>query len=159
MRTLYLTIGFLGSGKSTWAKNFVEKHSDTKIVSADGFRTMLNGGYKYLVELDDIIDAFMIKTAAILLANGYDVIIDVGNLTKERRGTWMALSFDKLVAVLMPQKDKQWHLSNRLKKAHWHEQDEEFWDKIAERERKAFEPINENHFDEVIQVKEFEKEN
>ncbi|MHC4605240.1 MAG: hypothetical protein ACYS6W_18140 [Planctomycetota bacterium] len=27
-RTVYLTIGFLGSGKSTWAKKFAAEHPD-----------------------------------------------------------------------------------------------------------------------------------
>ena len=153
-KTLYLTIGFLGSGKSTWAKKFATQHPDTKIVSGDGFRTMLNGEYKYLVELDDIITESMRATALLLLTQGYNVIIDVGNLTEERRSTWMSLPASK-AAVFFPQKERQWHIDNRLKKPHWETVD---WDRIAEGERRAFEPPNTNDFDKVIYIKEWKDE-
>jgi len=111
---------------------------------------MLNGGYKYLVELDDIISASMVETIKHLLAGDYDVIVDVGNLTKERRSDWMEIPARK-VAVLLPQKDKQWHINNRLKKPHWNVD----WDKVATGERNAFEPIDENDFDEIMEIEEW----
>lgn len=152
--TVYFLIGFLGSGKSTWAKKFVSEHLNTKIVSPDGFREMLNGGYKYIVELDDIITQSTFDTAKNLLSGGYDVIVDCGNLTDDpdRRGKWKLLPTDRFVAVLFPQRDVQWHVNNRLKKPHWEEVD---WYKIAEGERRAFQPIEKKDFDEIIEVEEW----
>ncbi|MHC4464546.1 MAG: AAA family ATPase [Planctomycetota bacterium] len=153
-RTVYLTIGFLGSGKSTWAKKFAAEHPDTKIVSGDGFRTMLNGEYKYLVELDDIITESMRATALMLLQGGYNVIIDVGNLTEERRSSWMSLPYRK-VAIVLPKKDKTWHINNRLRKEH---RDDADWDKIAQGERDAYEWIDLMDYDSVVNVREWKDE-
>jgi predicted kinase len=156
-RTIYLTIGFLGSGKSTWAKKFAAEHPDTKIVSGDGFRTMLNGEYKYLVELDDIITSCMLVAGQELLWGGYDVIIDCGNLTRERRNPWLGLVWDnvKVVAVVFPSLSKEWHIANRLKNPHGEGKD---WDGIAQGERDAFEPIDEKDFDKVIYIEEWKDE-
>ncbi len=151
MNTVYMLHGMLGSGKSTWAKKYVKDHPDTKIVSADGFREMFNGEYAYIVELDDVITESMIAAADSLLAAGYNVIIDCGNLTKERRRPWMNLAGSK-IAVVMPCKELSWHVSNRLNKPHCCGKD---WNAIAEGERKSLEPFPISDFDHVIHVEEF----
>ena len=43
MKTLILLSGIPGSGKSTWAKNYLNEHPNTKIVSSDGIRVRLFG--------------------------------------------------------------------------------------------------------------------
>ena len=151
MLTMYILHGFIGSGKSTWARNFAKEHPDTKIVSADSFREMFNGEYKYLEELDDVISVSMRNTAYNLIANEYNVIIDCGNLSKERRNEWKGIYADK-IAVIFPHKDKEWHLKNRQEKPHWNTD----WDAVWESEHKSYEPINENEFDEVIYVEDWE---
>lgn len=154
-KTVYMTVGFLGSGKSTWAKQFVSTHKSAKIVSADMFRQMLNGQYEYHAELDDVITESMFDTAQHLLNHGYDVIIDCGNLTEDpdRRPKWRSLrNAKRFVAVVMPHKDIDWHVANRLKNPHWEGVD---WNAIAQGERDAFEPINESDYDEVVQVEKF----
>ena len=40
---IYTLVGTIGSGKSTWAKNFIETHPSTRIVCADDFRKMFYG--------------------------------------------------------------------------------------------------------------------
>lgn len=153
MRTVYLTIGFTGSGKSTYARDFIKYHPKTKIVSPDGFRKMLNGEYKYLVELDDVITQSTFDTAKNLLEAGYDVIIDCGNLTKaeDRRGKWKQLPADKFVAFLMPiHNPVDWYVKRRKKNPHWNEVD---WERIVEGEMRAFEPPTEDEFDEIIKIK------
>lgn len=152
IKKLYIPIGLWGSGKTTWAKNFVKENPDTKIVSADGFRLMLNGEYEYLVELDDIIDYCMIDTANNLLDNGYNVIIDVCNLTNERRKTWLAhIRTEWRIAVIFPHKSKEWHLNNRGQCPHRFESDEK-WSEMFDRQIKALEPVDENMFDEIIKI-------
>ena len=155
MTTLYITVGLLGSGKSTWAKKYVKQHPDTKIVCPDSFREMLNGGYKYLPELDNIITESVFDTAQNLLEGGYSVIIDCGNLQEspDRRGKWKQLEADKRIVVVFPHKDKEWHIKNRLKKPHWQEVD---WNKVYEAEQASIEPINEADYDTVIKIKEEE---
>ncbi|MBP5217219.1 MAG: ATP-binding protein [Bacilli bacterium] len=43
MKTLILLSGIPGSGKSTWAKTYLNEHPNTKIVSSDGIRVRLFG--------------------------------------------------------------------------------------------------------------------
>lgn len=157
MRTLYMTIGCLGSGKSTWAKKFIEDRPDTKIVSPDGFRSMFNGEYKYLAELDDIITQSCFDAARNLLDGGYDVIIDCGNITKapDRRLKWKKLPANKFIAVVMPLREDKWHVDNRLRKPHWDEVD---WYKIIQGEKRAYTPPTEDEFDEIWTVDEITKE-
>ncbi|HIJ71131.1 MAG TPA: AAA family ATPase [Planctomycetes bacterium] len=154
MRIVYMTIGCIGSGKSTWARNFVKDKPKTKIVSPDAFRKMLNGEYEYHVEQDDIITESCFDTARHLLDAGYDVIIDCGNLTRasDRRSKWKKLPANKFIAVIMPQKDVEWHVNNRLKKPHWDNVD---WHGIAKAEKAAYEAPADGEFDTIIHVKEF----
>lgn len=153
MNTVFMTIGFSGSGKSTYAREYVKYHPDTKIVSPDGFRTMFNGEYKYLPEMDDVITQSTFDTAENLLQAGYNVIIDCGNLTTDddRRGKWKKLHADKFVAFLMPtHKPVDWYVKRRKRNPHW---DVDF-EKIVINEMRAFEPPTLDEFDEIIKVKE-----
>lgn len=76
MRTVILTRGVSGSGKSTWAKQQVLAHPDQYVrINKDSLRYMLFGGvftsdHEYLVEC--------LRDEAILIAlkNGFDPIVD-----------------------------------------------------------------------------------
>lgn len=152
MKTLYLLIGNIGSGKSTWAKEFVKNNPKTKIVSADKFREMFTGEYKYEAGLDDVIDDCMVSAINRLLWNSFDVIVDVCNLFEGRRNTWLSTKFDKKVAVIFPAKDKEWHVKNRLKNSHTENTD---WGQIYEDNVKSFQKIDETQFDEVINIESY----
>lgn len=153
MSTVYVLIGFSGSGKSTYARDYAKYHPDTKIVSPDGFRTMFNGEYKYLPEMDDVITQSTFDAAENLLQAGYNVIIDCGNLTTDddRRGKWKKLHADKFVAFLMPtHKPVDWYVKRRKRKPH-RKMD---LVSLVETEMRAFEPPTLEEFDEIIKVKE-----
>ena len=149
---VFTLVGLIGSGKSTWARKYAKEHPDTKIVSADAFRTMLNGEYEYDEDLDGIITRSMYDTAMNLLVNGYSVIMDCGNLAEaeDRRILWRHLLGTR-TAVLFPQKETAWYVANRMKNPH---RDVD-WTALVEKEKAAFEPINPEDYDEVIEVKEF----
>ena len=155
MSTVYMTIGFSGSGKSTFARNFIKDKPKVKIVSPDGFRKMFNGEYKYLPELDDVITRCTYDAASLLLCNGYDVIIDCGNLQRsaDRRALWKnGLSADRFVAVVMPMDNPvSWYVERRKRKPHWDMVD---WEKIVEAEMKAYEPPTLDEFDEIWHTNE-----
>jgi len=148
-RCVYITIGLLGSGKSTWAKRFAKNRPNVKIVCPDSFRTMLNGEYKYLAELDDVITQSTYDTAFNLLWAGYDVIVDCGNLTNapDRRKKWLELPA-RHIAVVFPVRDRDWHIGNRGKDPHC----EADWGAIWDRERAAYEPVNNADYDEVALI-------
>lgn len=153
MNTLYIMIGYSGSGKSTWAKNFVKDKSRTVIVSPDAFRSMLHGDYEYRIELDEIITHSCYFIATQLLAE-YDVIIDCGNLTTslDRRGLWKLLPAKKRIAIVMPMKKyPQWYVSRRMKKPHWERVD---WLSVVKAEMKVYQPPTFDEFDEIVHIKE-----
>ncbi len=151
MQRLYILIGNIGSGKSTWAKIFAHNNKNVKIVSGDGFRQMLNGTYEYIVGLDDIITNSMVFTIKELLTNGYDTIVDVCNITEERRKSWMDIPNCKKIAVIFPTKDKQWHLDNRAKESHWDVDS----GKVFDGNVKVWQPVIDSKFDDIIEVKEW----
>ena len=149
---IYTLVGMMGSGKSTWAKDFIKQHTKTKIVCSDSFRKMLNGEYEYIVELDDVITESMFATASNLIGSGYDVIIDCGNLTDapDRRQKWLKLKGEH-IAVIFPRKNKEWHLKNRVTMPHR----ETNLDKIWERENAAYEDVKEENYNQVIRIEEW----
>lgn len=160
MFSLYIPIGIMGSGKSTWARKMAAENPKVKIVSPDVIREMLNGGYKYHAELDSMIDCTVIYTTHNLLAMKYDVIIDCCNLMNERRRKWIkgvttyvAGMKVRFVAVIFPNKDKQWHVDNRMKEPHGSYTRKE-WENVYDLHQKQFEPIEED-YDEVIYKESF----
>ena len=110
---------------------------------------MFNGKYVYLEELDSIVTSCMFYSAMCLLAEDYDVIIDCGNLTNERRKSWLNLTGHK-VAVVFPRKDKEWHINNRITNRHGKTDLGKIW----EAENSAYELINENEYNSIIRKEE-----
>lgn len=148
--TVYVLHGVLGSGKSTWSKRFCARHPRARIVSADSFRKMLHGKYEYHAEMDDIITESMRASAGQLLLKGYDVVIDCGNLTRERRSPWFQLGKAggfKKVAIRFPKMHKDWHVRRRITDPHWQVD----WDKVCTGELAAIEPLDED-WDAIIDV-------
>ena len=58
---VFCTVGISGSGKSTWAKQYIKDHSDTKIVCKDDLRAMLDnskytkGNESFVLKIRDCI--------------------------------------------------------------------------------------------------------
>ena len=152
--TLYLLHGFLGSGKSTWARKFCERHPRARIVSADSYRQMLHGQYEYHAEMDPIIDASMLASIKELLGRGYDPVVDAGNLTRDRRQPFIECAKQagakQVVIVSMPVMHKDWYIVRRQRNPH---RDDADWGKILEDERKAYQPIEAGECDHLIPVK------
>jgi predicted kinase len=94
MNTIRICIGFPGSGKTTWAKQYIEKHrpqNKTAIVSPDAFREMINGKYLFDDSQEALILRMTLDCTRLILTNGLDVIIDESNyiLTAKSRAQLM----------------------------------------------------------------------
>ena len=158
MLKLYIPIGILGSGKSTWAKKMAIENPNVKIVCPDAIRTMLNGGYKYIRELDEVIDVICYNILFDLLLRKFDVIVDCCNLTQGRRKYWLQIvtkyaNVEK-IAVIFPNKDENWHVDNSMKSSK-NIESKEYWESIYDLHIGQFKPIDEKDFGEIIYVKEF----
>lgn len=119
MKKLYLPIGMIGSGKSTWAKQFIKDKPNTKIVGGDEIRFMFGGGnYEYSPALEESIHKILYSATRILLADGYDVILDecYCSLNRLLRQDVGAHFIDKatLVAVVFPLRDMQDHIEDKI---------------------------------------------
>lgn len=86
---LYLTIGLIGSGKSTWAKNKAEAEKRTIIINRDSFREMIKAKYVYDVELEGLVKSMARGALEKALINEFDIIIDETNITTKKRMEWI----------------------------------------------------------------------
>ena len=84
---IILMVGLPRSGKTTWAKNYVQENSNTVIVSPDTIRLALHN-HRFIGESEDFVWAthyLMVKT---LLLEGYNVLVDATNITEKRRNPY-----------------------------------------------------------------------
>ena len=82
--TLIILCGIPGSGKSTYAKNYLERNSNTIHLSSDAIRKELYGDENIQGNPGDIF-TLMQKRAIEALNNGRDVIYDATNVTRKDR--------------------------------------------------------------------------
>src|SRR5258708_1584469 len=80
MRTVILTLGVAGSGKSTWAKQQVREHPEQYVrVNKDSLRYMLFGGV-YTHDNEQLVECLRDEAILIALRNGFDPICDDINI-------------------------------------------------------------------------------
>lgn len=151
---LILLVGFIGSGKSTWARKYVEEHERVIIVNRDALRTMLRGIYEYSEELEKIVMHGAVELAGNALKRGYDVIIDETNITKERRAMWMVFFSSAMISfeVAKNLERKVIHFSadkgnvERRMEGDARGISREKWEKVFEEQKARFEPIERDEF-------------
>ncbi|AWD90381.1 polynucleotide kinase [Erwinia phage Cronus] len=101
MKELYVTVGCPGSGKSTWANEFVKTNPGYFIVSRDDFREKLFGHdardeYRYSKQKEKSVSIAQMNTAAGLMAleGTKGVIIADTNLNPITFKTWYNFAID-----------------------------------------------------------------
>lgn len=84
--TLILLVGIPGSGKTTYAKNYIEQNPNTTHLSSDAIRNELYGDENIQGNPGEVF-SLMQKRAIEALNNGHNVIYDATNITrKDRQG-------------------------------------------------------------------------
>ena len=92
MRTLLYTVGLPASGKSTWAREQLQKeHGRWKRVNRDDLRMMFHN-MEHLPEGEDFITKTEVSLVSTSLKEGYDVIVDATHLSGRSRSTWHKLA-------------------------------------------------------------------
>lgn len=82
--------GVPGSGKSTWAREFVRKHKDYVIVSRDSLRD--SAGVYWVPERENYISDLEVYSIEKALDNNFNVIIDATNLNPKTVEKWESIS-------------------------------------------------------------------
>lgn len=82
--TLIILCGIPGSGKSTYAKDYIERNANSIHLSSDAIRKELYGDENIQGNPGDVF-SLMQKRAIEALNNGYDVLYDATNITRKDR--------------------------------------------------------------------------
>lgn len=82
--SLILLVGVPGSGKTTYAKNYMERNANTIHLSSDAIRKELYGDENIQGNPGDVF-SLMQKRAIEALNNGCDVLYDATNITRKDR--------------------------------------------------------------------------
>ena len=160
MSKLYLPIGLIGSGKSTWAKGFIIEHPDVKIVAGDDIRRMLSNEYVYDKKSELSIIQILIDSTITLLNAGYDVILDECycslnvNLRKAVADSLRLTARVELIAVVFPLRDMKDHIDDKIMKG-LRGKTINYWKRVFNEMKKIFQPFDiksESYFDKKIEV-------
>ena len=80
--TIYLMVGIQGSGKSTWANNFLKVNKDTVIVSRDTIRkSLLNEGEDYFSKENKVWEKFIKNIETAINNDVKNIIIDATHIS------------------------------------------------------------------------------
>lgn len=142
---IYITTGFIGSGKSYWSSQFSEQKG-ALIISKDKIREMIFGKYNYSIYLEALIDILAKVVYTTIVRSGYfDIIVDEVHITREDRQVWWEIARDNgakanFYIVWFPESEN--NLNNRMQDSRG--TSKELWSSILEKMRKSFEEPTEN---------------
>ena len=158
MNTLYIMVGNIGSGKSTFAKKFAKSHLRYNIilnVSRDWFRDMIGFG-NYL--FDEVTEPVLIQAAKDLVQGlmaaeaPVDILFDETNVKVEYRKPYLDLADQfgyRKVALVMPKLDKETSVERRMKNNHGNTS-REVWEYVYDMFDSQYEQLSfEEGFDEI----------
>lgn len=159
MSRLLLPIGLIGSGKSTWARQYIKENPNTMIVGGDEIRFMLNGGeYIHNEDTEHIVLMILLDAASRALLNGHDVILDecYCSLNRAMRAR-IANVFDyaELIAVVFPERDMQDHIDDKILKG-LRGKTVNYWKRVFIEMKDAYEMFfpTEEYFSRAIYIEE-----
>lgn len=84
MSTIYVLCGIPGSGKSTWARHYIEENPNTKLISSDAIRAELFGDESDQSHNIEAFNEFYNRANKYLL-EGYDIILDATHTSRRAR--------------------------------------------------------------------------
>jgi hypothetical protein len=85
-RTVWVTCGVPGCGKSSWTEEKCRGDSNVVGVNKDGIRTMLHGGrYEFTPKLEPLVKEMAFEALRCALWAKRDVVIDECNITRAKR--------------------------------------------------------------------------
>lgn len=145
---LIVMCGISGSGKSTWARGYVEEDPWAVIVSTDVIREYLFGDCRVQKDGDKVFQ-IAYNCIGVLLREGRDVIFDAMSLKPKDRLTLM-MQFDAFAEMIcvVTGNDRARALENQYKR------DRQVPEKVVRAQSKRFVmPTKEEGWDEIVYVR------
>jgi len=105
--TLYITVGLPGSGKSTYAKNFI-KDKDIEYLSSDELRAKFGSGETDQTCTNQVF-AHIKKTVDEFLKDDKNVLVDATSVNRKERSDYIktAKKYDAKVVAIVFKMDRQ----------------------------------------------------
>lgn len=118
MKTLIMLSAIPASGKSTWAKEYQEKHPNTYIVSSDDVRMeVTHGDYQDHTRQKEVWELFDKRVHEYGAIEGATVILDALNDVNPVRIKYLSTTpeFDKKILILFPSNLKKSKKYNEMR--------------------------------------------
>lgn len=156
MKHLIVLVGNIASGKTTLAKEYVDK--GYVCITRDGLRYSIGcGNYIFNLKYEPVV----FKTELFLLEEfmklGINIIIDEVGINNSHRARYLALATYykyKTTAMILPEITKEEALRRRAKQNTHGNQSTKVWDKVWDKFNAAYHrPSKEEGFDRVVYVK------
>ena len=155
MKTLIVLSAMPGSGKSTWAKQYLAEHSHTYVVSSDAIRYELTGQSQDFSKQKEVWELFSLRIHE--YAQKYDdvtVILDALNDLNVLREIYVKENpeFDKYVLTLFPRTVEQIRRYNKERSFSQVVPDEQLdvlikkWEEPTDEVKRLFDEIIEVHW-------------
>lgn len=149
-----LLIGNIGTGKSTFAKEFV--NDGYVIISRDALRYMIGAG-KYIFDID--LEPIIWKSEKTIIRNFMDIaipiLIDKVGISKIMREEYLRLAYTyhyKTIAIVLPRISRKIAVDRRMKNSHG-QPDRKLWESVYDKFEKQFEmPTKKEGFNQIIQL-------
>jgi len=154
MKNMYILIGNIGSGKSTYINNHLKNCIS---ISKDGLRYSIgNGTYIFNPDYEYTIHKAILELNIGFCSIGENVVIDETNMTKKSRKSHITIGKKykyNIIAVVFPELSKIDSVNRRMTNPHCQD-DRKVWNSVWERFHNVYNPPTiEEGFNQIIELK------